>query len=132
MFNFTNFPRGRDLLSSPSLIAVFALAAIFFTFSATKIVIRERAIASERGRLEEKIAKLRADKEVLEKMTMSLSSKEAVERTAKEKLNLKNSGEEVVIVAPTAAFAPAYGSGDNFFMKFAPDWFLQLFNFLRR
>ena len=132
MFNFTNFPRGRDLLSWPPAIAALAAAAIFFTVSAVKIVIRERAIASERGVLEEKIVKLQDGKEDLERAVLGLGSKEVVERMAKEKLNLKNPGEEVVMVAPPAVLALDDGNRGNFFIKLVSDWISQLRGFFRR
>lgn len=54
----------------------------------------------ESEEVNQKIAELRQKKAQLEAYVEELQTKEAVERRAKERLNLKKPGEEVVVVMP--------------------------------
>ncbi len=106
-------PSGRDLWRWPPA-AVFLIVVVgFLVTSAVRITIRERAIARERRALEERVAILEAEKSRLAEAIRALGDPAAVERLAKERLNLKNTGEEVVVVVPdgrTVAAPPASGS----------------------
>ncbi len=97
---FPKIPRGRAVWAWPPLVLFFVVAAGFLATSATRIVIRERAILRERRALEERVRALEEERSRLEAAIRELGSPQAVERAAKERLNLKQSGEEVVVVVP--------------------------------
>ncbi len=74
--------------------------AVFFAYEAF-MVIRQAAMA--RQKLEEhdkKISALQEEKARLEAAIANLKTSEGIEREAKKRLNLKNPGEEVVVVVP--------------------------------
>lgn len=90
----------RVFLSFPAVFFGLVALAGLLAMSATRIILRERALdaeeralGEERRATEDEIARLKAG-------IAAGASPEAVERLAKERLNLKNPGEEVVVVAP--------------------------------
>lgn len=93
-------PQGKELMSWPPFVFLLVIAAGFLAVSAARIVVRERAIARERRALEVRARELEQERARLEAALRALGSPEAVERAAKERLNLKQSGEEVVVVVP--------------------------------
>lgn len=126
----------RAFLSSPAVFFGLLVLAGLLAVSATRIIFREwtlraeeRALGEERRAAEEEIARLKVG-------IAAGTSPEAVERLAKERLNMKNPGEEVVVVSPggeassTPAPAPARLSLEAFF-GFS-GWLGELFSFLGR
>ena len=97
---FSNIPRGRDFWGWPPVLLGLAVVAGLLTLSAIRIIAREREISRERAAIEAKLQALEAEKRRLEETIRELGSPEAVERIAKETLNLKKEGEEVVVVVP--------------------------------
>lgn len=126
---FPKIPQGRDLWAWPPAVIFFALIAGFLSASAIRIVIRERALARERQALEERIAVLEAEKSRSAEAIRALGAPEAVERLAKERLNFKNPGEEVVVVRPGGSPAPL---SPRTWRSFLPEWLASFFDFLRR
>ena len=129
MAPFQKVPSGRQLVTWPPAVVFFAVIAGFLVTSAVRIAIRERAIARERRVLEERIAVLAAEKSRLTEAIRALGDPAAVERLAKERLNLKNPGEEVVVVTPGGSSAPV---SPRTWQSFLPAWLASLFDFLRR
>lgn len=74
--------------------------ALWVGYSAVGMARNTLTLKKEARANEEKIAELTQKKAVLEAFIAELNSKEAVEREAKRRLNLKLPGEEVVVVVP--------------------------------
>jgi len=126
-------PRGRDFWSWPPAIVALALITAALATSAARIVIRERAIARERQTVEERIQALEAEKQRLEEAIRALESPEAVERLAKEQLNLKKEGEEVVVVVPERSATASPPAEQRFGSPaFLLNWIRELIRFLFR
>lgn len=115
-------PRGKEFFSWPPAIALFAVAAFFLLSGAIRIAIRERQFTDERKKLEARLEALKAEKARLESEISRTQSPEAVERLAKERLNLKKPGEEVVVVQPPAA--PDHSAEPK---RWLPAWVMHLF-----
>lgn len=62
---------------------------------------------------QKKVAELAKKKQEFEKYRMELETKEAVEKRAKERLNLKLSGEKVVVLIPQASAVSIDNSGQS-------------------
>ena len=122
-------PRGPNLWSSAPVAALLIAIAAFLAVSSVRIVRRAIGIQRERATLDARIRELQAERERLRQAIASLGSPEAVERLAKERLNLKRPGEEVVVVTPPAKPAPSEASR---FSRFIPSWLHELFGFLGR
>ncbi len=78
--------------------------------------------------MESRIHELEVEKERLQEAITALDDPEAVERLAKERLNLKNPGEEVVLVAKKSEATPPRSG----LSRFVPSWLRELFGFLGR
>ena len=131
MFRF-KIPRGRDFWGWPPVMLTLAIIAVGLAVSSSRVSFRAWGIAGERRAMEERIRRLEDENKRLEESLRALGSSEIVERMAKEKLNLKQPGEEVVVVTPPAAAASAFPRGENFFLKFLPGWISQFIAFLSR
>jgi len=84
------------------LIFIAVLGAIvFFSMPALKEIRRSRAIENEIESLREEADKISADNGFLREQVDYLKSDHYKERLAKDKLNLRNPGEQVVIVQPS-------------------------------
>lgn len=128
-------PSGKDFFSWPPVIASLALAALLLISSTARIVARARELRLERRAVAERITALEADRKRLEESLGALESREAVERLAKEKLGLKNPGEEVVVVLaePEASGTPPVAEETHTsFLRFLPGWLRELVTFLSR
>ena len=120
----------RAFLSSPAVFFGLLVLVGLLATSATRIVLREwalwaeeRALGEERRAATAEIARLGA-------------SVEAVERLAKERLNMKNPGEEVVVVSrgedvppPPAPARSRFSLGAVFGFS---GWLAEFFSFLGR
>lgn len=124
-----NSSSGRNFLTSPLVAVLLIIAAGLLAFSAIRISIRAYAIYREQRTMESRIHELEAEKKRLQETITALDDPETVERMAKEHLNLKNPGEEVVIVAPRSGETAPRSSGIS---RFIPSWLRELFGFLRR
>lgn len=84
------------------LISVAVLGVVaFFSMPAIKEVRRSRAIESEIDALREEADRIGADNSFLKEQVEYLRSDHYKERLAKDKLNLRNPGEQVVVVQPS-------------------------------
>lgn len=123
------FSSERISLSSPTVIGALLVIALLLGVSATRIVLRAWSIRRERAAMEGRIRELEAEKQRLEQALLGASSPETVERLAKERLNLKQPGEEVVVVTPPAK--PSLPEASRF-SRLIPSWLRELFAFLGR
>lgn len=132
MSKLFHIPRGKDFWSWPPVVILMLIAALLLSVSASRILVRERAVRAERIAAEREIARLEAEKNKLQTTLNALNSPESIERMAKERLNLKKPGEEVVVVTQAASTGRATLSAPGFWGRFVPDFLLSLFSFLRR
>ena len=121
----------NNFLSHPLVVAGLVVVAIFLTVSSVRIVLRARAILAEQKALEASRLELEQRKRDLEAGLKNSNSPEVVERIAKEKLNLKNPGEEVVVVK-TEAQSASSSERRSFINRIVPDWLSNFFEFLAR
>ena len=77
-----------------------AVALVFFGYYTYQVVSRAVALREESKATRAKIEELTRRKKELESQLSELKNTPAIEREAKERLNMKNSGEEVVVVVP--------------------------------
>ncbi len=94
-----------------------ALLAIFVVSGTYRMV--EQAFSAQEGAKEEvgKIEELKQKKSVLEASLEELKTKDAVTREAKERLNYKLPGEEVVVVVPEKKAAEVSSSSTPTFWQ---------------
>lgn len=93
----------EKIKDSLPLNILFICLAAAVSVGAVRITRETMALRSEARRGEEKIAALAAEKARLTARIAELETPEAIEREAKEKLNLKKRGETVVVVVPEQA-----------------------------
>lgn len=127
---FPKLHSGRAAFGSPFVAVSAVVIALLLSWSAGRIVLRARAIHRERSAMAERIRELEAERERLYGAIATLDTPEAVERLAKERLNLKRPEEEVVVVTPEPASPPA--GGRSRFLGFIPSWLREFFGFLSR
>lgn len=93
--------RIRDVLKTSFLVNIILAFAVFgVVWSGIRMGVQALSMRRESEDMNRKIAELRQKKAQLEAYVQELQTKEAVERRAKERLNLKKPGEEVVVVMP--------------------------------
>lgn len=87
-----------DLLKSK--LATIALILVFgaVAFVTTELYMQKRQVDSEIARLQEQSNNLNRDNQQLSELIKYLDTQEYKEREAREKLNLKRPGEEVVVL----------------------------------
>ena len=85
-----------------SLVLNAFLAAIagVWLYGAYRVALQAREASHELRRAEQELSVLRQKKQGLRSRLRELETPEGVEREAKARLNLKNPGEEVVVVVP--------------------------------
>lgn len=84
-----------------ALVSVVALGVVlFFSMPAIKEVRRSNAIEKEIDSLREEAEKISADNSFLKEQVEYLKSDHYKERLAKDKLNMRNPGEQVIVVQP--------------------------------
>lgn len=118
----------RRFWASPAALLALAVGAAFLATSAARIAIRARAMERERRAAEERMRALEAEVARLEAILGAIESPEAVERLAKEQLNLKRPGEEVVVVPRRDRAAAADdGARTGAFLESFLAWLRSLF-----
>lgn len=127
---FLKFNAGRGMLGSPVTAVLAVLVAVLLSVSAGRIVLRARVIHREREAMAERIRELESERERLRGAIAALGTTEAVERLAKERLNLKQPGEEVVVVTPQPQPSPT--PQPSLLQRLIPSWLRELFGFLQR
>lgn len=116
--------------TAPPVVALFLVVAGFLSVSAVRMMLRAAEIQKERIALESKVRELEARKADLEASLANIDSPGAIERAAKDKLDLKNPGEEVVVVEPDRATTT--GKRPSGFVSFLPGWLAHVFQFFGR
>ena len=79
---------------------VLIIVAMIVSYHAARMVRNVVMTREQSAEMTHKIEQLKLKKQELEAELAGLKTKEAVEREAKERLNLKKPGEEVVVVVP--------------------------------
>lgn len=80
-------------------VALIGLAMVV-SYNAARMVRNAIVLRAQSADMTKKIEELRLKKQELEAELVQIQTKEATEREAKERLNMKKSGEEVVVVVP--------------------------------
>jgi len=83
-----------------ALNILLILICVVISYSASRMVHNAFATKTQSAEMTAKIEELKETKQKLEARLAELQTKEAVEREAKERLNLKKPGEKVVVVVP--------------------------------
>ena len=97
----------RRLVRKNTLVNLtFIVALLLVGHNTYQVVRRSFALKKESAATKAKIEQLTRRKQELEAQITELKSAPAVERQAKERLNMKNSGEEVVVVVPEKNTVP--------------------------
>ena len=104
----------KSLIVNIALILV-ALAA---SYHAVRMVHNAMVMRIRSSETTQKIEQLKLEKKELEAQIMELQTKEAIEREAKERLNLKNPGEQVVVIVPEKKDNPSPSPNVSLWEKF--------------
>jgi len=83
------------------MIGVFVIALLAL-FSTGRLLWRARSVLSDRAATEARVKELEAERDRLRASIETATDPAVTERTAKENLNLRNPGEQVVVVQPSA------------------------------
>jgi cell division protein FtsL len=83
-------------------VVLLALVAVV-TFSAARMVRQAWDVRGETRELNRELTRLKSERRMLEARINALSLPGTIERKAKERLNLRHKGEEVVVVLPPAS-----------------------------
>ena len=99
---------------------VFILLGSWVAYGAYRMISQAILFSNEARNTEQKILELRKKRDELESNIAELEARSAIEREAKERLNLKLPGEEVVVVLPgkkepAASTSSLFESVRNFF-----------------
>lgn len=89
-------PHNKQFIINIALIIV----AMIVSYSAARMVRNVMITREQSAEMTQKIEQLKLKKQELEAELAEIKTKEAVERAAKERLNMKKTGEEVVVVVP--------------------------------
>lgn len=100
----------QKIKTSVPLNIVIAIGAVGALVGLAGIGREALALRQEYRATQAKIAALRSERARLAARLAELETPEAIEREAKEKLNLKKKGEQVVVVAPEGAAEAATSS----------------------
>lgn len=90
---------------------VLLLLAVLTAYGAFNLARYGLELRNESREAQKKIEELARKKQALERHRAELATKEAVERRAKERWNLKLPGEKVVVLVPQTPSAGPEGSG---------------------
>lgn len=93
------------------------LLAISVSYSAARMVRDVFIVRTESKEVVKKIEELTRKKQELELALAEIQTKEAIEREAKARLNLKNPGEEVVVVVPEKKVSAPQDSPVSFWSR---------------
>lgn len=97
---------------------ILILLAISVSYSAARMVRDVFVVRTESKEITQKIEELTRKKQELELALAEIQTKEAVEREAKARLNLKKSGEEVVVVVPEKKISVSQDPPVSFWSRF--------------
>lgn len=110
------------------MVLAVAVAA-FLAVSSTRLVVRALGVYRERRAVADRIRELEGERSRIEAAVSAIAAPAAVERLAKERLNLKRPGEEVVVVVPEPDAPPAPQQAR---WRIIPPWLRELLGFLAR
>ncbi len=97
--------------------AVLLLVAVVLSLAAYRAVRQAVELGQEAEDGKKKINELAIKKQELETKIAELQTSEAQERLAKEKLNLKKNGEEVVVVVPDKNLSETKTTSNSWMIK---------------
>ena len=108
----------KNLKNSLLFNAGLFLLMLILAYASYGVVRQAIGLKKEASDTSQKITELTGKKQDLEEKIAELQTQQARERTAKERLNLKNPGENVVVVVPSeknnASSTQSFGWWDRF------------------
>ena len=107
--------QSKKQIAINSFLIVVAMIA---SYSAARMVRNSIVTRTQSEEMTKKIEELKAKKVELEAQLQEIQTKSAVEREAKERLNMKNPGEEVVVVVPEKKDATGQEAPQSLWTKF--------------
>ena len=84
------------------------------------------AAKAERATAEKRLRELKEKKDALTSELENLRSEEGIEREARQKLNFRKPGEEIVIIRDTNTVLPESDAASSSFWKTVTQWFFGL------
>jgi cell division protein FtsB len=117
--------RFKRLIFSKPAIFFLSLIALFIIIQASKVSFRAYLAYKEREKIEAEYKKLQEKKTELEERISRLESPEGIKREAKERFNVRELGEEVVIIVEPGGgvMTTSQAASGNKFFKFFKDLF---------
>ena len=97
---------------------VLILIAVAISYSAARMAQNALNARAKSADMTQNIERLKVKKQELEVLLTELQTKEAVEREAKERLNLKKPGEQVIVIVPEKKESPPLEQPMSFWEKF--------------
>jgi cell division protein FtsB len=98
MREFQQQRRMRAFFASRTVLIVLLLLLVGAGITSFRVLLDGMRVAAERSDVEEKLQELEAKREALTSELEDLRTGQGIEREAREKLNYKKQGEEVVII----------------------------------
>jgi len=95
----------KKILTSKPVLALEFLLILFFAFNVGQEILKRKAIEAEIKSLENEIGKLETDKDDLSKLLAYVETDSFIKNEARDKLNLVESGENVVVIPDIDAAA---------------------------
>lgn len=120
--DFLDFLKSK--LSTILLIIVFCAVA----FITTELYMQKRQVDSEISRLQDQSSNLKKDNQQLSELIKYLDTQEYKEKEAREKLNLKRPGEEVVVLPEDSSVNGQVASAQSTNVPKPEKWFNYFFN----
>jgi len=74
---------------------------VLIMFVTAKLLLQKREVENEIAKLDSRVQEINKDNQELSELIKYLNTPEYAERQAREKLNLKKEGEQVVVLPPT-------------------------------
>jgi cell division protein FtsB len=88
----------NTFIKSKTATAVLGLALILVVFMSVRLYVQKYQVDKEIKKLEEQASKIDSENQQLSELIKYLNTPEYMERQAREKLNLKKEGEQVVVL----------------------------------
>lgn len=117
MFQYRRDNSMKNIISSPFTVLVLLVLVIAVFYGAFHLFLKRRSLALELQSINSKVDRLGKGSESYLKELDYLNSNEGIEREAKKRLNLKKSGENVVVVVSNEVINSDGGGGRSIWQK---------------
>lgn len=106
-------PKNKNFFSSQAVLFFLILVLLWSIIACVKITYKKHQMAREGELIQEKIEKLKEDNQFLAGLKSLLGDKSFLEKEAKKRLNLKNQGEEVVMIPSKSLASESEADGNE-------------------